>query len=228
MNTCRGMRRLARFLPCLSKKRPRIVFIDFLVIKIHRKGEWKTKVHAKSLRRKGMNRYLLVDSKTSEIIDIIADSLSKDAITTGLEFLERLPFSVITVLFDDAYDGKRSRKKAYLANVEVAIAPPNDGKISEDYTLREQDEVIKMIATLGGDKQARKIWGKLVEYNHRVKVESTFLKLKRLIAESLLSRNKRSKKAEVWLTAIINNLWLNGLEGFFNTIKKRGFLQKML
>lgn len=210
---CRGMRRLARFLPRLSKRRPRIVLIDSSGFKVHGEGEWKTKVHGKSYRRKWMKVHLLVDSKTNEIIDIITDSPSKGDITGGLEFLEKLPSSVKTVLADGAYDGKRFRKKAYLADVEAVIPPPIDAKISEDHSLRERNEAVKIIAALGGDKLARKLWGKLVGYNHRVKVESAFSRLKRLFGESLFSRNILAQKAEVWLKALISNIWLNWAGG---------------
>lgn len=207
---CRGVRRLVKFLPRLSKRRPRIVLIDSSGFKVYGEGEWKTKVHGKSYRRKWMKVYLLVDCKTNEIIDVITDLPSKGDITGGLEFLEKLPSSVKTILADGAYDGMRFRKKAYLADVEAVIPPPPiDAKISEDHSLRERNEAIKIIAALGGDKLVRKLWAKLLGYNHRVKVESAFSRLKRLFGESLFSRNIIAKKVEVWLKALINNIWIN-------------------
>lgn len=70
-----------------------------------------------------------------------------------------------------------------------------------------------MIAVLGGDKLARKLLGKDMGNNHRVKVESAFSRLKRLFGESLFSRSKLAPKVEVWLKPLISYIFLNRAGG---------------
>lgn len=206
---CRGMTRIASILPKLSKRRPRIALIDSSGFKISGEGEWKTKVHGKSYRRSWLKVHLLVDSKTNEIIDVITDSPVKGDITGGLEFLERMPESVATLLADGAYDGQRFRLKAHQQGVHTLVPPPSNAALSSGTHMNSRNDAIKIIAALGGDKKARQLWGQLVGYNHRVKVESAFSRLKRLFDEALFSKGRVAQRVEVWLKALLSNIWLN-------------------
>lgn len=206
---CRGMRRIANVLPKLSMRRPRIALIDSSGFKISGEGEWKTKVHGKSYRRSWLKVHILVDSKTNEIIDVIADSPAKGDITGGLEFLERMPKSVSILLADGAYDGQRFRLKAYQQEIHTLIPPPSGAILSSENHMTSRDDAIRIITALGGDKQARQLWGRLVGYNHRVKAESAFSRLKRLFGEGLFSRRGTAQRVEIWLKALMSNIWLS-------------------
>ena len=146
-----------------------------------------------------------MDSKTNEIIDVIADSPEKGDITAGLEFLEKIPRSVVTLIADGAYDGQRFRLKAYQQKIHTLIPPPNDAILSPKVHLSSRNDAVRIITALGGDKR---LWGRLVGYNHRVKVESAFSRLKRLFGESLFSRKKVAQRVEIWLKALMSNIWL--------------------
>jgi len=209
---CRGAQLLVKNLPLLSKRRPRCFMIDSSGFKISGEGEWKTKIHGKSHRRSWVKVHILVDEKTNEIIDLVLSSPSKSDISVGLHFLENMPKTVKKVLADGGYDGQRFRKLAYLKGVEALVPPPKNALLNTTPELSERNNAIRIISRLGDDRLARRIWGKLTGYCQRVKVESAFSRLKRIFGPNLYSRGALSQKVEIWLKALISNIWLNWAE----------------
>lgn len=206
---CRGVRRLAIILPRLSKRRPHTCLIDASGFKISGEGEWKTKVHGRSYHRSWLKVHLVVDSKTNEIVDLIVTDSAQGDITVGKKLLKQLPPSVKTLLADGAFDGFDFRKQAYEQGVRAIVPPPSNARLKHEAFLNERNDALRIIHGFGEGPRARRLWGKLSGYCHRVKVESAFSRLKRLFGESVFSRDSVSQIVEIWLKALLSNQWLD-------------------
>lgn len=206
---CRGIRRLAAILPRLSKRRPRTCLIDASGFKISGEGEWKTKIHGPSYRRSWLKVHLVVDSATNEIVDLIVTPSSEADVTVGIKLLKRLATSVERLLADGAFDGFDFRRLAYEQGIEAVIPPPSHAKLKQKPYLNARNEAISIIHGLGGDDLARQLWSKLTGYCHRVKAESAFSRLKRLFGGSVFSRDTGAQIVEIWLKALLSNIWLS-------------------
>ena len=168
---CRRMRHLFQCLPRLSRRRPKICILDSSGFKVSGEGEWKTKIHGKSYRRSWSKVHLLVDSDSNEVINLIVTSPEIGDISVGLEFLKKLPSSTKAILADGAYDGERFRYLAYSNGVTAIVPPPRTAKPRLNEWFKERNDALTIIRSLGNDKAARRLWGKLTGYCHRVKGE---------------------------------------------------------
>ena len=206
---CRSMRRLTNCLPKLSKRRPKRFLIDSSGFKITGEGEWKVKVHGSSKRRSWVKVHLLVDSKSNEIVDLVVTPSEEADITVAKVLLRELSGPNKELLADGAYDGGPLRKLGYKQGVDIVAPPPKNAKKRKGAHLALRNEAIDLIALLGGDRVARSIWGKMTGYNHRVKAESAFSRLKRLFGASAFSQDPNAQLVELWLKAWLSNFWLN-------------------
>ncbi len=205
---CRGIQRLNNILPRLSRRRPKKFIVDSSGFKVAGEGEWKTKIHGQSYHRSWVKVHLLIDSKTNEIVDLVLTPPTEPDVNIGLKFLEQIPSSG-QVLADGAYDGQRFRQKAYSKGIIAIVPPPINAQIRRQDCFNERNDALRMIELFGNDKVARSLWGKLTGYCHRVKVESAFSRMKRLFGSSVFSRVLRAQKVELWLKALLSNMWLN-------------------
>lgn len=205
---CRGIKRLSDILPKLSRRRPQQFLIDSSGFKISGEGEWKTKIHGQSYRRSWLKVHLLVDSKTNEIVDLIVTSPSEADVNVGVQFLDQIPTSG-QVLADGAYDGQRFREGAYNKGIQAIVPPPTNAKLRKQACFNERNDAIRMISLFGDDRAGRSLWGKLTGYCNRVKVESAFSRLKRIFGSGVFSRGICAQKVELWLKALLSNMWLN-------------------
>jgi hypothetical protein len=53
---------------------------------------------------------------------------------------------------------------------------------------KDRDDAIRIIHVLGGDKEAKSLWGKLTGIVERALVETSFSRMKRLFGERLFSK----------------------------------------
>lgn len=206
---CRGCRRLLQALPGLAKRRSGTLLIDSSGFKISGEGEWKTKIHGKSKRRSWVKVHIVVDSDTNEIVDLVVTPSNEADISVGLHLIDRMAPKPKVIMADGAYDGSRFRRKAYEHNVALLVPPPSTAKHQDRCESTERNHALALINALGGDKTARQLWGKLTGYCHRVKAESAFARLKSLFGQGLYSLNKRAQVVEVWLKALLSNIWIS-------------------
>lgn len=205
---CRRMRDFVSSLPTLSKKRPQIALLDSSGFKIQGEGEWKTKVHGKSRRRAWVKVHLLVDSRSNEIVDVITTPSNVSDVEIGIALLQRMPTSVKSVYADGAYDGETFRLLSAKRGAIAVVPPPQHAIIRAADHLSDRNDTLRIIKGLGGDLLAKRLWGKLTGYCHRVKVESAFSRLKRVFGERLFSRRFDALIVEVWMKALLGNIWL--------------------
>ena len=196
--------RRAKFLklPKLSSCKPQIVALDASGIKIYGEGEWKVKIHGQSKRRKWIKVHIAVDPKTGEIV---AQTTTKSNVHDGKvtqNLLDQVHESVGLVLADGAYDGQNSRKAIKNKKAKALIPPPKNARIRGKDPNR--DDAIRIIRGLGGDVQARSLWGKLTGYNQRSLVETTFSRMKGLFGSRLFSKTTERQKVENFLRCLIS------------------------
>jgi hypothetical protein len=206
---CRGIRRLTEILPRLSQRRPKTLLVDSSGFKITGEGEWKTKIHGKSYRRSWVKVHLLVDSDSNEIVDLLVTPCTDADSKVGSKLLYRITGTNKTILGDGAYDGRGFRKQAFQQGLHILAPPPKNAKLQNGAYLEARNDAIRIIASLGGDLIARRLWGKLTGYSHRAKVEGAFSRLKRLFGAGLFSRKSAAQATEVWMKALLSNLWLS-------------------
>jgi Transposase DDE domain len=205
---CRSMRRLRSILPPLSKRRPKVRLIDSSGFKIVGEGEWKRRVHGASYRRHWVKVHLVTDPDSGEIIDLLVTSSSCADIDAGVALLHQMSNDVKCLIGDGAYDGSRLRRGAYERGISILSPPPKHAKLSSKCYQQERNEAIRIISALGRDLLAKRLWAKLTGYSRRAGIESSFSRLKRLFGSTLFSRHEDAIVVEVYMKALLSNLWL--------------------
>ncbi|MCB1134667.1 MAG: IS5 family transposase [Chlamydiia bacterium] len=205
---CRRMRDFVSTLPSLSKRRPQIVLLDSSGFKVQGEGEWKTKVHGKARRRSWVKVHLVVDSRSNEIVDVITTPSNVSDAEMGIALLERMPRSARSLYADGAYDGEGFRRLSARKGIVAVVPPPQHAILRVEGHLAYRNDALRIIKGLGDDLLARRLWGKLTGYCHRVKVESAFARLKKVFGERLFSRRFDALVVEVWMKALLSNIWI--------------------
>lgn len=194
---CKRTRGLEKVLPRLSGRRPHTIIIDASGMKTVGEGEWKVKVHGRGAPRKWIKMHIGLDPKTQEIVsEMTTLSGCGDATMVG-PLLDKSGKQVKVVVADGAYDRKKCRNTIKEKGSKGLIPPPKNGKFQGDGG--ERDEALFLIKCLGGDKQARSIWGKLTGYNRRVLVETAFSRFKRYYGDRVFSKVFEKQRFEISL-----------------------------
>ena len=205
---CRRMPLLAHLLPKLSKgKGSKTVLVDSSGLKITGEGEWKVKVHGAVRHRQWIKVHLLVDAASQEILEVLLTSANIADVRAAQQFIGRLPRSVCQLLGDGAYDSKSFRRRLRERSIEGVIPTRQGSQLSENLGDEDRNDTVRLIAGLGGDLTAKRLWSKLKGYGVRALVETAFSSLKRTFGDSVFSRRFDSQQVEVWLKAWLLNTW---------------------
>ena len=200
---CKRAANLKEALPKLSSRRPSVVILDASGVKVYGEGEWKVKIHGKKNPRKWVKIHIAIDAQSQEIVAVATtNSRVKDGKVTEA-LLNQVPRSVRKVLADGAYDGQHSREEIRKRGAQALIPPPRNARCwGKD---QNRDDAVKVIRALGGDKEAKSLWGKLIGYSRRSLVETTFSRMKRLFGERLFSKIFDKQIIENGLRALLLN-----------------------
>jgi hypothetical protein len=109
------------------------------------------------------------------------------------------------VLFDGIADSRRCYEISRQHNKRLLTPPKNGAILRKEAGYEERNDAIQIIRGLGGDRQAKSIWSKLVGYNRRVIAESMMSRWKRLFGGSLRSHCEKRRRIEVDLKARMIN-----------------------
>jgi hypothetical protein len=183
---CKRVTQLKLQLESINTGRGFVVILDGSGLKVYGEGEWKVKIHGRGRPRKWIKLHLALDADTQEILaEWTTDSAVADSAMTKA-LLDAVPGKVTCVIADGAYDRASSRDAIRKKKAKALIPPPKNARYK--YTDSERDQAIAAIQGLGGDRDARSIWGKLSGYNRRVLVETAFSRMKRLFGDRLFSQ----------------------------------------
>jgi hypothetical protein len=200
---CKRVQTLGMTLPKLSSRGSRTVILDASGMKVVGEGEWKVKVHGRGRPRKWVKVHLAVDPDTQEIVaEVTTTSQVGDSSMTGT-LLDQLKSPAQEVLADGGYDRQEARKTIKAKKGKPVIPPPKNAKYKG--VGDERDRAIFEILGLGGDREAKRLWGKLTGYNRRVLVETAFSSLKRLFGDRFFSKTIERQKVESRVRCLLIN-----------------------
>lgn len=192
----------------LSKGFPTDLVFDSSGFKIYGEGEWKVRQHGKQKRRRWKKFHIGVCPKTHEIIVTEVTELETADCEIGPKLLKKAPRSVKRVIGDGAYDTWNCYETAYKSGQKF-IVPPREGAVLSEGNepwQKDRNGAICQIIGLGNDKEAIKLWKKLVGYHERSLVETAFSRFKGIFGPKLFSKHVDSQKVELNLKAYVMNI----------------------
>jgi len=206
---CRRMKTLELPPELLAKQGVTDIILDTTGLKICGAGEWRAEKYG---GKKGWKKlHIAMDPESGKLLLAeISDEHVHD--TKHLEEgLQRANKRKGRVLIDGIADSKKCYELAARYKKEL-ITPPKKGAVfRKEKGYEKRNEAIGIIKALGGDKNAKSIWSKLVGYNRRVVVESMISRWKRLYGDDLKSRCEQRRKIEVYLKARMINAMIEGM-----------------
>ena len=191
---CKRVATLTLELPKLQTNRSIVVILDASGAKVIGEGEWKVKIHGRGRPRKWVKVHIAVDAETQEIIAECTTTSNVADSTVAKRLLDKVPGKIKGVLADGAYDKKSGRDAVKSVGAKELIPPPRNARYRG--TDSDRDQAIAAIRGLGGDLEARSIWGKLSGYNQRSLVETAFYREKRLFGDRLFSKSLYKQSVE--------------------------------
>lgn len=200
---CKRVRNLGKVLPKLTSKHSETMIVDASGMKVCGEGEWKVKIHGRGRPRKWIKVHLAIDAETQEIIAEVTTVSSVGDSAVIKDLMDQVKRSPCEVLADGAYDRQNARGEIKRRGAKPIIPPPRNAKYKgvDD----ERDRAILEILGLGGDKEARSLWGKLTGYNLRVLVETAFSRIKRLFGDRLFSKTFERQQVENRVRCLLLN-----------------------
>ena len=96
-------------------------------------------------------------------------------------------------------------KLLWREGIELLTPPQKNARKRNEPWLKQRNNRLLEILGLGGDKEAKSLWGKLTGYSKRVTVESAIARWKKLFNYDLRSRDDRNQRLEVNLKSHIIN-----------------------
>jgi IS5 family transposase len=200
---CKRISSLELKLPRLDVSRSLVVILDASGLKVYGEGEWKVKIHGPGRPRKWVKLHIAIDAETQEIVaECTTESTVSDS-KVAKRLLDAVPGKIRSVLADGAYDKKCARDAVKKVGAKELIPPPKNARYRG--TDSDRDQAIAAIRGLGGDIEARSIWGKLSGYSKRSLVETAFSRDKRLFGERLFSKSLHKQSVENTARCILLN-----------------------
>ena len=109
---------------------------------------------------------------------------------------------------DGAYDASRFRKKVNDKGGTCIVPPSRDAAYKDmngEKWERERDDAIAAIHGFGGDDTGRKLWKIFSGYHERSLVETTMLRIKKMLGDKLKARLLGAQKTESICKCIVIN-----------------------
>ena len=190
-----------------GKKASHIIF-DSTGLKVYGEGEWKMRIHGKTKRRTWRKFHIGIDAETQDILCCELTENNEGDAEVAKRLLENLPCKVKSARGDGAYDASSFRKKVHDKDGICIVPPPRDaaykGK-SPDKWEQERDTAIAAIHGFGGDDVGRKLWKICSLYHERSLVETTMLRIKKMLGDKLKARDLGAQKTEAICKCLVIN-----------------------
>jgi hypothetical protein len=191
---CKRVGHLKLALPIFSSKKPLTVILDASGVKVCGEGEWKVKIHGKGRPRQWVKLHIAIDADTQEIVaECTTEGKTADS-SMVKNLLRTISNRVRLVIADGAYDRRGCRDAIKQVKAKSLIPLPKNARYR--FSNSERDQAIVAIRGLGGDKEARSVWGKLSGYSRRALVETAFSRFKRHFGDRLFSHRIDKQRIE--------------------------------
>lgn len=187
------------------------VVVDATGLKVFGEGEWKVKKYGVGRRRQWRKLHLAIDEQTQEIIfsDITTEHVHD---TTFIPEIIKRRKKIERLVMDGAADASFLYKFCWERGIDLLTPPQKNARLKTHPWFKQRNHRLLEILKLGGDLEAKSLWGKLAGYSKRVTVESAIARWKKLFGQHLLGRTEETQRLEVSIKSLILNQMKN-LEG---------------
>lgn len=201
---CKRMKKIMLPSHFLSDKPVKHIVIDATGLKVFGEGEWKVKKHGAGQRRRWRKLHLAVDEQTQEVL--FADLTSEHVHDTKfIPEIAKKRTGIKRILMDGAADSSELYRILWKQGIDLLTPPQKNARKRKEPWLKARTDRLLEILGLGGDKEAKSLWGKLTGYSRRATVESAIARWKKLFGQHLKSRTEERQRLEVSLKSIIMN-----------------------
>jgi len=201
---CKRMKKLNFPNHLLMRQKVKHVVVDATGLKVYGEGEWKVKKHGVGKRRVWRKMHLAVNEETQEVLFV---DLTKEYVpdTIFVPEIMKKREGVKRILMDGAADIESLYKWAWEIGIDLLTPPKKTAKKRQEPWMKDRTTRLLEILGLGGDAEAKSLWGKLSGYSKRATVESAISRWKKLFTGFLESRCDERQRNEVRLKALILN-----------------------
>jgi len=183
---------LAVTLPRRAKDEPLHVVIDSTGLKIFGEGEWKTRQHGVSKRRRWRKMHLGVDEASGEIVAVVTTERDVGDCEVLPQLLEAIPDEIEQVSADGAYDTIVCHQAIAQRKARPAIPPRENAVITDIGQWDAREQAVRRIEELG-----RPAWKQEVNYHRRSLAETMMFRQKTIFGDRLSSRKMTTQTTEV-------------------------------
>lgn len=200
----RRLQRLEVKLPVKPTSGKRHVVVDSTGVKVFGEGEWKTRQHGVSKRRKWRKLHLAVDEATGEILSAaVTDNDVHDGEMLG-GLLDGVADPVSQVDGDGAYDQSYCYDFIEALGAIAGIPPRRNAKIwfhgNRKTPPHPRDENLRKIRLIG-----RAEWKRQIGYHRRSLAETTMFRLKTAFGGKVSSRKMNRQQNELMVQCLVLN-----------------------
>ena len=172
------------------------LIVDSTGLKLRGAGEWLFEKHGTAKRRSWPKLHIGIDADNGEIVAFdLTDKDVDDALHVA-PLLDQLAGAPVSVMGDRAYDRSRVLEGVLARNPNAKfIVPPCKGVVTGPTAATSPTQRDQHV--LAVDAHGRMNWQKTSGYNRRSKVEASISRHKRVIGDTLKSREDVRRVTEV-------------------------------
>ena len=166
----------------LKSGEPLHILIDSSGLKVYGEGEWKTRKHGISKRRKWRKLHIALCAESQSIVGAILTTNNVGDSEVFGKMLDTIATPIVSVSGDGAYDTVDCYDACDCYGAEPIISPRKGGKkqlsVEYDFALKKRDLALDIIESYGGGSEGRKQWKKESDYHRRSLAETGFFRFR--------------------------------------------------
>jgi IS5 family transposase len=198
---------LAVSLPRRSPGEGLHVVIDSSGLKVYGEGEWKTRQHGISKRRRWRKMHLAIDEATGEILAVVTAERSVGDCEKLGDLLDAISEPIDQVSADGAYDTIGCHQAIAARKARAAIPPRETAVVRETGEWDARDDTVRRIEESGLARAKQE-----VGYHRRSLAETMMFRMKTTFGDRLAARSLATQRTEVRLRcAALNRMTALGM-----------------
>jgi len=191
-----------------NSKESKVIVVDSTGLKVMGEKEWQAFKHGTKAVKVWLKLHIAIDEESGEIVShtltehTISDTAQVDAL------VEQIEQPISEILGDGGYDHKatynaidQNAKEHKPDRTTIITVPPNIGfQPIRDSDHKERKKNQRII-----DNYGRETWQEISRYGRRSKVEGTFSRWKRIVGNTIKSKNSNNQQGEIQVGVFILN-----------------------